>query len=83
MSGLQGSKTIESIPSGAVSRTHAEFPPDPYTVVQKEQGSEDVRIYWKSPKRPRTLKNMRSPAAPPLHSASNTLASLFTRLAFK
>jgi hypothetical protein len=45
-----------------VERTHAEFPPDPFTkVVKKEQGSEDVRIYWKSPKNNTDLRKGRKP----------------------
>lgn len=40
-----------------VERTHAEFPPDPFTkVVTKDKGSEEVRVYWKGPKEGSDLK---------------------------
>jgi hypothetical protein len=58
MSGFAGSKDLGKVSPGAVSRelTRSSLRIHTPRSSKGKQGSEDVRIYWKSPKRLRILK---------------------------
>ena len=42
-----------------VERTHAEFPPDPFTkTVRKDDGGNVVKVSWEAPRDPRVTKRI-------------------------